>query len=151
MTICEAAQPHPEAQARAENLAEAKGGGPSFGFARLSALVSALAGWPIAFAVALAIIIIWAVSGPVFHLSDSWRLVINAGTTIIVFLMVFINQSAQNSGGMATQVKLDEPISTKKDARDKRVGGDNMDDVVVGEIEAGLEARAGSGTAAWAS
>ena len=151
MTDCDAAPPSPEAKARTETLAETEGRGSSFGFARFSALVAALAGRPITFALALAIIVLWAISGPIFHFSDTWQLVINTGTTVITFLMVFIIQNAQNRDAMAIQVKLDELICATKDARDKLVGIENLDDVVVANLKAEIEGRIGDGATARAS
>jgi low affinity Fe/Cu permease len=68
------------------------------------------AGQPAAFAIAVTIIVVWGVSGPVFGFSDTWQLVINTGTTIVTFLMVFLIQNTQNRDSEATQVKLDEII-----------------------------------------
>ena len=66
------------------------------------------AGQPVTFIVALAIVVIWALSGPMFGYSDTWQLVINTGTTIVTFLMVFLIQNTQNRDGAAMQAKLDE-------------------------------------------
>ncbi len=76
-------------------------------FARKTSLI---AGKPITFVLAFLVIIIWAVTGPMFGFSDTWQLVINTGTTIITFLMVFLVQSAQNRDAKALQLKLDELI-----------------------------------------
>ena len=74
-------------------------------FTKLTARQS---GRPTTFVLALAIIVVWAVTGPVFHWSDTWQLIVNTGTTIITFLMVFLIQSTQNRDAIAVQVKLDE-------------------------------------------
>jgi len=71
-------------------------------------------GHPLAFSAALVIVIGWAVLGPIFHFSDTWQLVINTGTTIVTFLMVFLIQNTQNRDSNAVQVKLDELIRTSK-------------------------------------
>lgn len=71
-------------------------------------------GHPAAFAVAILIVVGWAALGPIFHFSDSWQLVINTGTTIVTFLMVFLIQNTQNRDSDAIQVKLDELIRTSK-------------------------------------
>jgi low affinity Fe/Cu permease len=71
---------------------------------------SAAVGKPWAFILACAIVIVWAVTGPVFHFSDTWQLVINTGTTIVTFLMVFLIQATQNRDALAIQAKLDELI-----------------------------------------
>lgn len=68
------------------------------------------AGRPFAFITALAIVIVWGATGPMFHYSDTWQLVINTGTTIVTFLMVFLIQNSQNRDSAAIQVKLDELI-----------------------------------------
>ncbi len=79
-------------------------------FSRLSKRTSDLAGSPHAFALAVAIVLVWAVTGPIFGFSDTWQLIINTGTTIATFLMVFLMQSTQNRDTRALQVKLDELI-----------------------------------------
>ncbi|MGH7583870.1 MAG: low affinity iron permease family protein [Gemmatimonadales bacterium] len=79
-------------------------------FGRLAKTTSRATGRPLAFIAAVAVIAIWAVTGPIFHFSDTWQLVINTGTTIITFLMVFLIQNGQNRDAEATQVKLDELI-----------------------------------------
>ena len=79
-------------------------------FTRLAKSIAHAAGRPATFIAATAIIVVWAVSGPVFGFSDTWQLVINTGTTIVTFLMVFLIQSTQNRDSEAIQVKLDEII-----------------------------------------
>jgi low affinity Fe/Cu permease len=79
-------------------------------FTRFAKGTSRAAGRPSAFATAGAIIVIWVVTGPLFHFSDTWQLVINTGTTIVTFLMVFLIQNTQNRDSEAVQVKLDELI-----------------------------------------
>ena len=70
-----------------------------------------------AFVTALAVVLVWGVTGPIFHFSDSWQLVINTGTTIVTFLMVFVIQATQNRDGKAVQLKLDELIRAQRSAR----------------------------------
>jgi low affinity Fe/Cu permease len=77
-------------------------------FTRFSKWTARTTGNPLTFASALAIIVIWAVTGPIFHWSDTWQLVVNTGTTIVTFLMVFLIQSTQNRDAEAVHVKLDE-------------------------------------------
>ena len=85
--------------------------GPSW-FTRFAKATSHFAGTPATFVIAAGVIIIWAVTGPFFHYSDTWQLVINTGTTIITFLMVFLIQNTQNRDTSALQVKLDELIKS---------------------------------------
>src|SRR6186997_178295 len=77
-------------------------------FTRFSKATARATGNPITFAIALGVIVVWAVTGPIFHWSDTWQLVINTGTTIVTFLMVFLIQSTQNRDSEAVQIKLDE-------------------------------------------
>jgi low affinity Fe/Cu permease len=77
-------------------------------FTRFAKGTAYATGRPATFALALTIVVVWAVSGPLFHWSDTWQLVINTGTTIVTFLMVFLIQSTQNRDSEAVQVKLDE-------------------------------------------
>ncbi|MCA1825890.1 MAG: low affinity iron permease family protein [Myxococcales bacterium] len=86
-------------------------------FRRFSCAVAERVGSHWAFLVALAVVIVWGVTGPMFHYSDSWQLVINTGTTIVTFLMVFLIQATQNKDGKAVQLKLDELIRAQKSAR----------------------------------
>jgi low affinity Fe/Cu permease len=84
---------------------------------------------------AILVIIIWALSGPLFHYSDTWQLVINTGTTIVTFLMVFLIQNTQNRDGKAVQLKLDELIRATKGARNSYVGLEDLLDSDIDEIE----------------
>lgn len=77
-------------------------------FTRFAKATASATGRPTTFALALAVVIVWAVTGPLFHWSDTWQLVINTGTTVVTFLMVFLIQSTQNRDGEAVQIKLDE-------------------------------------------
>ena len=83
-------------------------------------------GHPLAFGIAVLIIIVWAVSGPIFHFSDTWQLVINTGTTIITFLMVFLIQNTQNRDSEAVQLKLDELIRAIKGADNSMLNTENL-------------------------
>ena len=112
-------------------------------FERISARVAAAAGRPWAFVAAAAVIIIWAVSGPAFGWSDTWQLVINTGTTIVTFLMVFLIQNAQNRDASAIQAKLDELIRAVGHARNEFIGIEHLSErQLVGVIRA-LEAGSG--------
>src|SRR5262245_60877343 len=108
-----------------------------FGFERLAQLASRWMGKSGAFAVALAIVIVWAVSGPFFDFSETWQLVINTGTTIVTFLMVFLIQRAQNKDAMAMQIKLNELVAALTGASNRLV---NVEERSESEIE-GLHRR----------
>ena len=79
--------------------------------------VAAAVGSYRAFLIAVAVVLLWCVTGPLYHFSDSWQLVINTGTTIVTFLMVFLIQATQNRDGKAIQLKLDELIRAQREAR----------------------------------
>ena len=96
-------------------------------FASLASGTSRVAGSPLTFIVCVAIILLWALSGPIFHFSQTWQLVINTGTTIVTFLMVFLIQNTQNRDGMALQTKLDELILTS-DAENAFIGIERLTD-----------------------
>jgi low affinity Fe/Cu permease len=83
---------------------------PRSWFTRLTKWTSHVTGRPIAFGLAASVVVAWALTGPIFGFSDTWQLVINTGTTIVTFLMVFLIQSTQNRDSEAVQVKLDEII-----------------------------------------
>ena len=97
-------------------------------FTRFSKLISSAAGKPVTFILAVLIIVVWAVTGPLFHFSDTWQLVINTGTTIITFLMVFLIQNTQNRDALAVQLKLDELISSIKEARNEIIDVEDLGD-----------------------
>ncbi len=97
-------------------------------FRRFSCGVADCVGASWAFGIALVLIGIWAVTGPVFHFSDTWQLVINTATTIITFLMVFLIQNTQNRDAKAIHLKLDELIRSTKKARNWLVNLENLND-----------------------
>lgn len=88
-------------------------------FTRLTKATARATGRPLAFLTALGVIVVWALTGPLFAFSDTWQLVINTGTTIVTFLMVFLIQSTQNRDGEALQVKLDEIIRALGNAQNE--------------------------------
>jgi low affinity Fe/Cu permease len=112
-------------------------------FEGIASKVATAAGRPRAFLLALSIVIIWAVSGPLFHWSDTWQLVINTGTTIVTFLMVFLIQNAQNRDGAAIQAKLDELIRAVGHARNEFIGIEHLTELELDKIRTALEAAAG--------
>jgi len=105
--------------------------------------VATAAGRPRAFLLAVLIVVVWAVTGPLFHWSDTWQLVINTGTTIVTFLMVFLIQNAQNRDGAAIQAKLDELIRAVGHARNEFIGIEHLTELELDRIRAALEAAAG--------
>jgi len=112
-------------------------------FEHMASRVSAAAGRPMAFVLALAIIIGWGVSGPLFGWSDTWQLVINTGTTIVTFLMVFLIQNAQNRDAAAIQAKLDEVIRSIDNARNEFIGIEHLTEEQLHEIRGDIEAEYG--------
>ena len=111
-------------------------------FERFSNGVSTRTGHPAAAMTALAVVALWAALGPVFGFSDTWQLVINTGTTIATFLMVFVIQNSLNRGNKAIQLKLDELIRTSVDARDVLVGVQDRSEREIDRLEAEEEADA---------
>jgi low affinity Fe/Cu permease len=111
-------------------------------FDQFATRTSAAAGHATAFALAVAVVLGWAISGPLFHFSDTWQLVINTGTTIVTFLMVFLIQNSQNRDSAALQVKLDELIQATAAARNSLVGLEHLTSEEVEEIRSKCEARA---------
>ena len=101
-------------------------------FARRSSRVLGSA-W--AFAGAILIIVIWGLTGPTFHYSDTWQLIINTGTTIVTFLMVFLIQNTQNRDAKAAHLKLDEVIRALKGARNELVDLENLSDEDLTSLE----------------
>jgi low affinity Fe/Cu permease len=112
-------------------------------FEQIASKVSGATGRPIAFVLAMATIIVWAISGPVFNWSDTWQLVINTGTTIITFLMVFLIQNAQNRDGCAIQAKLDELIRAVGHARNEFIGIEHLSEKELNGIRQALEKAGG--------
>jgi low affinity Fe/Cu permease len=105
-------------------------------FRKFSHKTSELVGSPWAFIVAAAVIIVWAVTGPLFGFSDTWQLVINTGTTIVTFLMVFLIQNTQNRDAKAIHLKLDELLRATDSARTSMVDLENLSDEELERIHA---------------
>jgi len=105
-----------------------RSGGLSTFFNRFSNVVTKATGKPAAFIIAVFVIVIWAVTGPIFKFSDTWQLVINTGTTIITFLMVFVIQHSQNKDTVAIQLKLNELIAANRDASNRLISIEELTD-----------------------
>jgi low affinity Fe/Cu permease len=108
-------------------------------FNKIAAFIATAAGQPLTFIAAFMIIVVWAVTGPLFKFSDTWQLVVNTGTTIITFLMVFLIQNSQNRDGAAMQAKLDELLRAVEKAREKFIGIAHLTDQQIELIRAALE------------
>lgn len=105
-------------------------------FGRLARRTAHAMGQPAAFGTALAIIILWAISGPIFGFSDTWQLIINTGTTIITFLMVFIIQNTQNRDAEAMHIKLDELIRAMDQAQNALLNLEELEEEDLERIRA---------------
>jgi low affinity Fe/Cu permease len=110
-------------------------------FTEFAARVAHAAGRPFAFTASVLIVLGWAATGPIFGFSDTWQLIINTGTTIVTFLMVFLIQNTQNRDGAAIQAKLDELIRTSA-AQDLFIGIEHLTEEEVEEIRSKIERRA---------
>ena len=104
-------------------------------FNRFAHNVAHAAGSPIAFVSAVVIILAWAVTGPIFHFSDTWQLIINTGTTIITFLMVFLIQNTQNRDSQVVQLKLNELIRALASARNDLVDLEELSDEELNRLQ----------------
>ncbi|MGA0600844.1 low affinity iron permease family protein [Caulobacter sp. KR2-114] len=102
-------------------------------------------GRPMTFVLCVLLILAWALSGPMFHFSDTWQLVINTGTTIITFLMVFLIQNSQNREGEALQAKLDELIRALDQAQNRFIALEKRPEQEILEMREACEAEAGEG------
>lgn len=111
-------------------------------YSRLARSASHFCGRPRVFTLALALILLWLVSGPIFHFSDTWQLVINTGTTIITFLMVFLIQNTQNRDTEAIQVKLDELIRATQGAHNALLDLEDMEEEELEEFRRRYQALA---------
>ena len=111
-------------------------------FDRFASQVTRWAGSPVAFGIALIAVVVWAISGPAFGFSETWQLVINTGTTIITFLMVFLIQQSQNKDSEALHLKLDELLIAVKGADEQLVDAERLDEDKLLALASALTARA---------
>jgi low affinity Fe/Cu permease len=110
-------------------------------FTRIANHVAYMAGMPVAFIICCAVIVVWAVTGPLFGFSDTWQLIVNTGTTIVTFLMVFLIQNTQNRDGAAIQAKLDELIRVGR-GRNYFIGIEHLTETEVEEFRKKCERAA---------
>jgi low affinity Fe/Cu permease len=113
-------------------------------FAHFANGVAHTSGKPLTFALSVVVVIVWAALGPMFHYSDTWQLVINTGTTIVTFLMVFLIQSTQNRDGAAIQAKLDELIRASA-AQNRYIGIEQLTEEELNELRDRCATRAKAG------
>src|SRR4051795_13315704 len=111
-------------------------------FSSFAQWVSRWSGRTPTFILAIAVVLVWAATGPIFHYSDTWQLVINTGTTIVTFLMVFLIQNSQNRDAAAMQAKLDELLRAVDKAREQFIGIEHLTDQQIELVRAALEKHA---------
>ena len=112
-----------------------KSGGVNLWFSRFASSTAQIVGHPYMFLFAVIVLVIWAASGPFFHYSDTWQLIINTGTTIITFLVVFLIQNTQNRDAKALHLKLDELIRSHHPANDDLIDIQKLSDEELDELE----------------
>ena len=108
-------------------------------FTKIASRCAHIMGQPQTFMTAMALVVIWAASGPVLHYSDTWQLIVNTATTVLTFLAVFLIQNSQNRDGAAMQAKLDEILRSLEKAREQFVGIEHLTDAQIEEIRHALE------------
>ena len=111
-------------------------------FTRFAKATARLTGRPVTFMLAVAVIVVWAITGPIFGFSDTWQLIINTGTTIVTFLMVFLIQNTQNRDSEAMQVKLDELIRAAKGAQNALLDLEELEEEDLDRIRADYQRMA---------
>jgi low affinity Fe/Cu permease len=114
-------------------------------FERAANAISRAMGRPFTFVLCVLVVVAWAVSGPFFGFSDTWQLVINTGTTIVTFLMVFLIQNTQNREGQALQVKLDELIRALNEAENRFIGLEQRSEREIVKMREDVQGEAGAG------
>ena len=112
-----------------------KSGGINLWFSRFASETAQVVGHPYMFLLAVVVLVIWAASGPFFHFSDTWQLIINTGTTIVTFLVVFLIQNTQNRDAKALHLKLDELIRSHHPANDDLIDIQKLSDEELDELE----------------
>jgi low affinity Fe/Cu permease len=112
-----------------------KASGMNLWFSRFASETSQIVGHPYMFLLAVVVLVIWAASGPFFHFSDTWQLIINTGTTIVTFLVVFLIQNTQNRDAKALHLKLDELIRSHHPANDDLIDIQKLSDEELDELE----------------
>ena len=115
---------------------------PTNWFSRFAKWTSHATGSPQAFGLAMTVIAVWGITGPLFHFSDTWQLVVNTGTTIVTFLMVFLIQNTQNRDSQAIQVKLDELIRCTSGAHVALLDLEELEEIELANIRDDYEALA---------
>jgi len=113
-----------------------------FGFTQFANATAHTTGRPLTFVACCAVVVIWAACGPVFGFSDTWQLIINTGTTIVTFLMVFLIQNTQNRDSAAIQVKLDELLRSHRPASNDFIGVEHLTEDELEELRARCEEQA---------
>jgi low affinity Fe/Cu permease len=113
-------------------MATKKNKGFNYQFEKFASAATKITGSSIAFAIAVIVILVWGITGPLFNFSNTWQLVINTGTTIVTFLMVFIIQQTQNKDSMALQLKLNELIACEERASNRLI---DVEDLTQEELE----------------
>jgi low affinity Fe/Cu permease len=113
-------------------------------FRRFAHRCSTWVGSPYSFVLALLVVVAWAVTGPLFHFSDTWQLVINTGTTVVTFLMVFLIQATQNRDTQSVHLKLDELIRANRNARNLLAGIENCSEEELEVLQKEFEKLRGS-------
>ena len=111
-------------------------------FSRFAKWTAHAVGHPMAFCTAALVVVVWAMTGPAFHFSDTWQLVINTGTTIVTFLMIFLVQNTQNRDAAATQLKLDEIIRAMEGAHNALLDLEELTEADLGRVRERYESLA---------
>jgi low affinity Fe/Cu permease len=112
-------------------------------FTSVCSRIALAAGQPLLFVIAISLIAMWVLTGPMFGFSDTWQLIVNTATTIVTFLMVFLIQNTQNRDAAAMQAKLDELLRAVGKAREQFIGIEHLTDAQIEKIRAALEREVG--------